>query len=167
MGHKIKYHICPEFPRLTWLAIIGHNVADVYHGICVECSERGLVEGVWDGKFGEWEFHKSENFFGSGIRIEGNAIYLVPSSAMVDRIFYCRRGTDVVASNSLIVMLTATGAKLDPKHDYFDETISICRGLKQYKSKFIVSHPEIESFEQVFYENVVIEDGRIERQLRS
>ena len=167
MGYALKHHICPELPRLAWYAVIRNNVIEVYHGDGVECSERGIVEGVWDGKFEEWNFHKSENFFGSGIRIEGNAIYLVPSSAMVDRIFYCRRENDLVASNSLVVMLAATGAKLNPRHDYHNESLYICRGMKQYKSKFVVSHPEIESFDQVFYENVVIEHGRIERQLRS
>ena len=41
------------------------------------------------------------------------------------------------------------------------------QGAERNKSKFVVSHPEIESFEQGFYENVIIEDGRIRRYIRS
>lgn len=167
MGYELKHQNCPELPRLSWLAVIRHNVIEVYHGDGVECSERGIVEGVWDGTFGEWNFHESENFFGSGIRLVGDAVHLVPSSAMVDRILYCKRGSEILASNSLVVLLGASGASLNPEHDYHHEFLSICRGLNGYNSKFVVSHPEIESFEQVFYENVVIEDGRIGRRIRS
>ena len=121
MGYTLNITRCKELPKYGWLAVINKDVIDTYCGSSVEYSNCGIVEGVWDGKFGEWDFHESENFFGSGIRIVGDAIHLVPSSAMVDRIFYCKRGERLLASNSLVGLLGATGASLDPEHDYHDE----------------------------------------------
>ena len=83
MGLSINYYPVPDLPKLAWLACLDQKTfveLSVFHGSSVECSENWMVEGVWDGDFSSGNFHKAENFFGSGIRVEGESIYFVPSS---------------------------------------------------------------------------------------
>ena len=93
-----------------------------------------IVEGIWDGDFQAGNFHKSENFFGSGIRVEGENIHIVSSMALVDHLFYCLDDEGLYVSNSLVLLLAFTGASLDETHDYFEETMSIFRGIKRYQN---------------------------------
>jgi len=119
-----------------------------------------MVEGAWDGNFSSGDFHRTENFFGSGIRVEGERVYFVTSSALVDHLFYCVDREALLVSNSLVVLLGFTGATLDEKHDYSRESGSISKGIREYKKEFTIIHPEIERFYQVFYENIVVtKDG--------
>jgi len=74
VGLNIKYYPVSDLPKLAWLAYLNQKAFDVlsvFHGSSVECRETWMVEGVWDGDFSSGDFHKSENFFGSGIRVEG------------------------------------------------------------------------------------------------
>ena len=121
---------------------------------------------MWDGDFSSGEFHKAENFFGSGIRVEGERIYFVPSSALVDHLFYCTDQETLLVSNSLVVLLGYTGATLDDTHDYHNESVSIAEGIKDYKKEFRIIHPEIECFYQVFYENIVVTKEGISFELK-
>ena len=119
-----------------------------------------MVEGVWDGDFSSGKFHKAENIFGSGIRIDGERVYFVPSCALVDHLFYCLDGERLLVSNSLVLLLGYTGAALDDTHDYYSESTSIAKGMRDYKKEFRVVHPSIQCFYQVFYENIVVtKDG--------
>jgi hypothetical protein len=158
MGFRIHYHLINELPRLGWLADVDRDkgVVSVFHGKSVECEADWMVEGVWDDDFEKGNFHRRDNFFGSGIRIEGEQAYFVPSTALVDRILYCIDRRKILLSNSLIILLGATGATLDDGHDYHSESLSILKGLDSYEKKFKVKHPHIEFFFQVFYERIVI-----------
>ena len=170
MSLSIKYHLVPGLPRLAWLACLDQSTfteLSVFHGSAVECRENWMVEGVWDGGFQAGNFHKSENFFGSGIRIDGEHIYFVPSSALVDHLFYCIDRERLLVSNSLIVLLGFTGAALDDTHDYYTESVSIIKGIKEYKKEFAVIHPEIEQFYQVFYENIIVTKDGISFELKN
>src|SRR3982751_5095060 len=113
MTWKIDYNPIAELPKLTWLAVIqrASQRVKVLHGRAVECRDEWLVEGIWDGEFSRGEFHRSEHFFGSGLRADGERLYCVPSSALVDRLFYCRHEHSLVVSNSVIAMLAFTHAK--------------------------------------------------------
>ena len=126
-----------------------------------------MVEGVWDGDFTSGDFHKAENFFGSGIRVDGERVYFVPSSALVDHLFYCIDHETLLVSNSLIVLLGFTGATLDDTHDYHNESVSIVKGIREYKKEFTIIHPEIECFYQVFYENIVVTKDGISFELKN
>ena len=78
----------------------------------------------------------------------------------MDHLFYCIHRERLLVSNSLIVLLGFTGATLDDTHDYHNESVSIIKGIREYKKEFTVIHPEIERFYQVFYENIVVtKDG--------
>ena len=170
MGLSISYHPVRDLPRLAWLASLNLKTfteVSVFHGSSVECRDTWMVEGVWDGDFSSGNFHKAENVFGSGIRIDGERVYFVPSCALVDHLFYCLDGERLLVSNSLVLLLGYTGAALDDKHDYYNESTSIAKGIRDYKKEFLVIHPEIERFYQVFYENIVVTKDGISFELKN
>ena len=110
MRWRILYHPITELPKLSWLASaeLDGETLTVFHGSSVECYEEWMVEGVWDDDFNRGNFHRSENFFGSGIRIEREHIYFVSSSALVDRLFYCNYTRKILVSNSLTLYLNVS-----------------------------------------------------------
>jgi len=164
VGLSIKYYPISDLPKLAWLACLNQKTfaeLSVFHGSSVECRENWMVEGVWDGDFASGDFHKAENFFGSGIRVEDERVYFVPSSALTDHLFYCCNRETLLVSNSLIFLLGYTGAALDDTHDYYDESLSVVKGIRDYKKEFAIIHPEIERFYQVFYENIIVTKDEI------
>jgi hypothetical protein len=163
MGFKIHYKANKDLPKLAWLATVDHDrcLVEVIHGRSVECKDDWMVEGVWDDDFKEGNFHRSENFFGSGIRIENGKVYFVSSSALVDRLMFCEDDDRIIVSNSLILLLAFTGATLDSNHDYHRESLSIEKGVKKYDKEFAVIHSRIKCFYQVFYENIVVSKNEI------
>jgi hypothetical protein len=158
MTSKIHYNCLVDLPKLAWLAVIQPDAQSltVFHGPAVECRGEWFVEGVWDGEFSRGEFHRSEHFFGSGVRVEGDRVYCVSSSALVDRLFYCVRKRTVIVANSAILLMAFTGSKLDHRHDYNVESESILRGLNQYRKEFTIVNPDIDGFYQVYHDNIVV-----------
>ena len=158
---RLSCHELDDLPRLAWLAVVDRadGVVRVHHGAGVECHGSWLVEGVWDGEFRLGDFHTSDHFFGTGIRVAGDAVHFVPSSALVNRLVYCSHRGHVLVSNSLALLLAFTGAELDPGHDYRTETYAIRAGEGRYPKAFAVRHTEIPSFFQVSGENLVIGAG--------
>ena len=150
-------------PQLAWIASAAPGGDDVivYHGSAVEGSRDWLVEGVWDDEFGAGGFHTSAHFFGSGIRVDERAgrVRFVPSSALVNRLVYCRYRERIVVSNSLALLLGFTGATLNPAHQYRAETYALRHGVGRYPRSFTVTHPEIRSFYQVYDESLVLGSG--------
>ena len=170
MGLSIEYHSVPDLPKLAWLASLNKETFEaisIYHGSAVECHSAWMVEGVWDGDFRSGSFHQAENFFGSGIRIDGDRVYFVSSSALNDHLVYCRYQDRLLVSNSLTVLLGFTGATLDDKHDYLDESMSISKGIREYEKIFLIVHPEIDRFYQVFYENMIVTKHGISFELKN
>jgi hypothetical protein len=161
---KVAPVVLPDLPKLAWAASLdlGQRTLWVLHGSAVECTEEWLVEGTWDGPFQQADFHRSANVFGSGIRIDGDLIHFVPSSALVGRLLYCVHAGRLYVSNSLILLLAITGARLDPAHDYREETLAVRKGFRTYDPTFRVSHPQIQAFSQLYHHNLVVSrDGNI------
>src|SRR6266516_3999179 len=100
-----------SLPKLAWLAAYDRAAGRVVvlHVPGVEGREDWVVEGVWDGDFALGAFHRSDHFFGSGVRLEGDRAYFVPSRALADRLLYCVQGRSVLVSNSLALLLAHTG----------------------------------------------------------
>ncbi len=153
--------VLPDLPKLAWAASLdlGQRTVWVLHGSAVECTEKWLIEGTWDGPFQQAAFHRSANFFGSGIRIDGDLIHFVPSSALVDRLLYCVWAGRLYVSNSLILLLAITGARLDPAHNYQEEGHAVSKGFRTYDPTFRVLHPRIPAFFQLFHHNIVVSTG--------
>jgi len=163
----IEYRLEPDLPKLGWIAKVDpSNKVTVWHGPKVECHEEWMVEGVWDGDFRSGNFHDSTVFFGTGIRIKEDKIYVCSSITNQIRIIYCIMDTEILVSNSLILMLAFTGAEIDEKHDYESECTSVLRGTKSYDRRFRVKHRAIDCFYQVFYENVILSHGNISFETR-
>jgi hypothetical protein len=142
-------------------------VLTVVHGTHVEKGPNWVVEGVWDGPFESAEFHRSENFFGSGIRIQDDAAYFVPSSALIDRLVFCTLRDHLVVSNSVSLLLGATGARLDPDHNYHYESYAIVAGVRTYDKRFAVLHPELSFVMQQYEENIVVRGREISFESRT
>ncbi len=158
---RLRYREVARLPRLAWLAAIDRAAGDVLvlHGSAVECREDWMVEGVWDAEFRSGGFHESPHFFGSGLRLVDGRLYCVPSSALVNRLVYCVHRDRILVANSLALLLAFTGATLEPGHDYRAETYAIRQGVNGYNKDFVVRHPEIASFFQVYDECLVIGSG--------
>jgi hypothetical protein len=139
----IDYRRNDELPKLAWVASLDlrSNHLRVAHGRGVECRPQWMVEGLWDGRFEDGDFHRGAHLFGSGIRLEPDSVYFMPSCALVDRLFYCRNGDELLVSNSLLVLLATTDAELDPRHDYLIEGKAVSVGVDSYETSFHVLHP--------------------------
>ena len=70
MIDAIDYRLDKSMPKLGWVAVADADGGElrVLHGEFVEIASEWLVEGTWDGPFKEGNFHKTDTFFGSGIR---------------------------------------------------------------------------------------------------
>lgn len=123
----------------------------VLHGTDVELADNFIVEGVWEGDFNLGNFHCAEHFFGSGIVVQDDCVWIVPSTALVDRLFFCEDNDYFFASNSLVCLLAYLGAELDSTHNYKEQSDSILVGINGYKSTFPILHETIKSFEQILY----------------
>jgi len=161
MGFALSLRSAPALPKLAWLAHLDfeRRTLFVLHGSAVEHHKDWVVEGVWDGNFAEGDFHLSENFFGSGIRIKNGLVYFVPSSGLVDRLFYCLPHKKMLVSNSLPLLLAGTGGSLDLSHNYDPESTAISKGIRHYNPDFKVTHPQIEKFLQIYHHNIVVDQG--------
>ncbi|HEV8400736.1 MAG TPA: hypothetical protein VGQ18_12975 [Gemmatimonadales bacterium] len=166
MRPRLECYEVPELPKLAWVATVDLHSSRVraFHGSAVERGRGWLVEGVWDGDFAAGGFHRTGQFFGSGIRIEADAVYFVPSSALTDRLFTCRTDQSLVVANSLCLLLAYTGARLDPEHDYRRESQAIRQGLRAYDPAFHVQHPAVDRFEQLYYHRLVVSGGTVTRE---
>lgn len=168
MEYKFHFNLEKSLPKLAWIAKINRtsNTIEVTHGPSVECTNNFMVEGVWDGKFEEGNFHRSQNFFGSGIKLEDGNVYISTSASSIDRMLFCKFKRNYLFSNSLILLLAYTGAKLDSNHNYKQESLSACMSRNQYNREFTIIHPEIKNFYQVFHENIIYDQGQIEFEYR-
>ncbi|HEY6852882.1 MAG TPA: hypothetical protein VI139_01445, partial [Gemmatimonadales bacterium] len=82
----LRYRPVPALPPLAWLAVVpAHGAVVVYHGAAVECRDAWCVAGTWDGEFRGGDFHTSDHFFGTGLRVAGDTLYAVPASALLNR----------------------------------------------------------------------------------
>ena len=166
---NLESQFSPNLPSLAWIAnaSLKGGTVRVIHGKLVEAFEDWIVEGCWDAPFLEGNFHTSENFFGSGIKITENSVFFCSSLAMVDRLVYTKYRNEIIVSNSLVVLLARTNAELDPRHDYYKECYGVLKGILKYPKEFHVLHPEINNFLQVYSSNLILSKDGLEQSPRS
>ena len=157
----------PSLPRLGWVARIGARRVQALAGRSVEAGDGWLVEGVWPGPFDGTGFVASESFFGSGLRVEADAVVLVPSCALTDRVWLARSrdGADSVASNSLLLLLGAIGARLDDATDYRPACHAILDGVDGY-TPTVPGVSDHYSVEQLYLHPVRVRAGDVIREYR-
>ncbi len=155
-------------PSLAWICSVNIETLSVtvFHGEDVEQKNNFIVEGVWNEEFTLGNFHISEHFFGSGIRVDKNAVWLVPSATLVDRLLLCRLDSYYVISNSLICLLAYLDAELDPEHNYKKQADTILKGIYDYEPDFPILHCQASTLKQLFYTPFKITKNGIERESR-
>lgn len=147
-----------SLPKLAWYAVIDRrsNTVEVDCGRFVEVDPSSepswVVSGMWDGDFAKGDFHQSEHVFGSGLRIDGDEVVVVPAHSTVDRCVYARDGHVWHASNSLVVLLGRLGARLDPERDHRLWGESMALGVFNYIRQFSVVHPRLSQMSQLIFE---------------
>lgn len=148
------------FPPLAWLAECREN-GDVlvWHGSRVEIGDDFFVEGVWNGKFSDASFDRTDCFFGSGGRVVGDALTIVPSASTVDYCYYSARKGCTKISNSLPLMLASIGDELDPHCNRYSEiNDSILKGINAYESRLPTKNGEIR---RLLYRNLRVAKGAL------
>ena len=156
-------------PRLGWIAVIDKPTLHVrvMHGQDVETNHQFIVEGVWDGDFQQGNFHASDHFFGSGLCVDASNVWLVPSTALVDRLLLAEGDDQFFASNSLVCLMAYLGARPDAANNYKKQSDAILAGVNDYDPIFPVIHDRISEFRQLFYHPVEINQQGTCRRSRS
>src|SRR5205809_5555084 len=131
----LRYTPVPDWPRLAWLARghRGDSRVDVFHGPDVETTADGFCEAVWDGEFARAGFDETDVVFGSGGRRRDGGVTFVSSGSTVDRLHSHEAAGTVCVANSLVCLLVAIGADVDPTYaGYYADFKSISDGLAGY-----------------------------------
>ena len=162
-SYSFSYNEIGHLTRLGWLAKVplSPGKIEVFHGSFVECNEEWFVEGCWDGGVQRGDFDQSSYFFGSGVRLRNDGIHVVASRATVDNIHYCQNKTGIIISNSMLLLLSAIGARLNPKYCYEEEFSGALRGIQHYKKDIPILHHSISEIFQVYFGNLCIKNGNI------
>lgn len=126
------------WPSLAWVAELqsGSNQVAVFCGGRVECRDDWFCEAVWNGEFGEGNFHTTDIIFGSGGRVDDHEILFVSSGTTVDRLQWVERAGRTYISNSLAALTTVAELEFDPSCDRFLEVfLSIVDGIVRYERR--------------------------------
>lgn len=132
---RIIFELDENLPKLSWHASADTRTGQctVFHGAWVEISNRGFIEGTWDGDFEKFGFNESAIIFGSGAICLENKIVFVSSTSTTDCLYYSSTDTQINVSNSLPFILAATNDQLDETNtEYQNINESITFGINQY-----------------------------------
>jgi hypothetical protein len=107
---------------------------------------------MWNGDFVAGNFHTAEHFYGTGLRLDEDEVVVATAHTTIERVVYAREGNQIHVSNSLVVLLGRTGARLNPEADHRRWSESTCLGVHNYIKQFSVVHPRLEVMSQLVYE---------------
>jgi hypothetical protein len=107
----------PTLPPMAWCVRLRRgNDVELLCGVCVEVHDNGFFEGAWAGDAEAFDFTGTAEVFGSGGRITDDELIIVTPSHTLERVQYIQRRDETLISNSLVFLLTAAGAQLEPHH---------------------------------------------------
>ncbi|KWX56721.1 hypothetical protein [Mycobacterium sp. NAZ190054] len=133
--HRIRVTRDARLPPLAW-CVYARRGGDVelLCGVGVEVRDDGFFEGAWAGDAAAFDFVSRTDVFGSGGRIDGDELIIVPPSHTLERIQFLQRDDVTLISNSLVFMLVAAGAELDLHHRTYadDFTNVIHHGIRAF-----------------------------------
>ncbi|WP_142392680.1 hypothetical protein [Mycobacterium sp. 3519A] len=111
----------PTLPLMAWCAHLcfGNDAVDLLCGSSVEIRGDGFFEGAWAGSAEAFDFSETADVFGSGGRIAGDELIVVTPSHTLERVQFIQHDGEIFVSNSLVFLLTAAGAELDPHHTIY------------------------------------------------
>lgn len=105
-----------SLPPLAWCVRLGRGDVELLCGASVDVRDDAFFEGAWAGDVDSWDFAMADDVFGSGGRIIGEDLIIVTPSHTLERIQYIQHGAETLISNSLVFLLRAAGASLDPEY---------------------------------------------------
>lgn len=105
----------PRLPPLAWLLHWDASAATLLAGRWVETTASSWVEGSWDGDFAEM-CPESHWLTGTAGRLEAGCVTLTPPFHSFDAIYLLRRDGSLYASNSLPLLIEASGARFRRTH---------------------------------------------------
>lgn len=127
---RFTFRPSTALPPLAWLAAIADGAVDVQCGSSVRCTDRGFVEGTWVGEPDITSLPRSTTVFGSGLVDDGQGLVLVPPSHPLERLYLQRSDGRLLASNSLVWLLEATGVELDADTPYPPIFVRAAEGVR-------------------------------------
>ena len=136
-----------DWPPLAWPASCrpGSSTVHVWHGEQVEARSSWFCEAVWDRPYDEGDFDETDLVFGSGARARDGRLTFVSSGSTVDRLQSLARTDATFVSNSLICLIAATGASVDPTYPSYPEDFeTVIKGIDAYKRQLPTSAGSVE-----------------------
>jgi hypothetical protein len=114
---RLRVTCDPSLPPIAWCVRLRRgNDVELLCGASVEVRDDGFFEGAWAGRAEKFDFTSASDVFGSGGRITGDDLIIVTPSHTLERVQYIQRRDETLVSNSLVFLLAAAGAELDPNH---------------------------------------------------
>ena len=114
---RLRVTCDPSLPPMAWCVRLRRgNDVELLCGVSVEVRDDGFFEGAWAGNAEDFDFDSAGDVFGSGGRIIGDDLIIVTPSHTLERVQFIQRQAETLVSNSLVFLLTAAGAELDPHH---------------------------------------------------
>jgi len=157
---KLRYHLNEYWPDLAWLADCrqGADIVEIFYGAGVETTDDWFCEAVWDDPFDDGHFDRTDLVFGSGCRIRDQYIEFVSSGSTVDRLQALTSGDRVRVSNSLVCLMSDSGAEFkSTDFDYFGWFGSVTAGLDGYNRTLATTEGDV----SVVYYNNFRWDGQV------
>ncbi|MEN1681386.1 MAG: hypothetical protein AAGJ46_17525 [Planctomycetota bacterium] len=159
------YQLRSSWPPGAWLASGSEDDAQkatVEFGYGVEVFQNWFGEIVWDGEFDQAGFDATDVVFGSGGKQAGGSVLFVGASHTMDRLQTLESAGRWWVSNSLVCLMEATGAEIDPLcREYARRFASIISGLDRCHRRVPTSVGDVEL---VYCDNVRLQDGRLRRE---
>lgn len=132
-----------DLPRMAWCVRLGRDDADLLCGNSVEVRGDSFFEGAWAGDAESFDFASATDVFGSGGQLSEDELVVVSPSHTLERIQYIRTGDQTLISNSLVFLLTASGAELDPRYPRYATDFAgvIYHGIRDNETTVPVRFP--------------------------
>jgi len=148
---RLGYRSSGALPPLAWIARVRGSIVDVTCGESVRTSPSAFFAGSWVGEPGLDTVTDSTTPFGSGMVASGVELVIVPPGHTLEGTYRWHGRDELVISNSLVGLLTATNLRLMPGIDYVSRFIQLADGLDRSPISIPVAGGEV-LFD--FYENL-------------
>ncbi len=129
LNWTLRPETTPSLPVLAWVARIHYPLIEVLCGMSVRTAETHVFEGSWAGEGAPESVVRSTTVFGSGLFLSDGELLIVPPSHTLEPVYWATVPSGLIASNSLVGLLRATGRELAPDVRYPSIFGQINRGL--------------------------------------
>lgn len=108
-------------PPLAWCARLDRKAGTVtaWHGAAVEVDSAGLVDGAWDGPFGERDLAAARIICGTGLRVDGDTVRFFAGSDKRAPLYSLVQRGELHVSNSLPFVLAVAGEAPDEDYPFY------------------------------------------------